>query len=181
MLPFLATAPIAAPPPVTITTSHDVPVDQRRSPARSQVFHSFPPIAYMPACSQLVSRVEPDGVVYGVIMPDGSFNPLSIVEPMETPRAHAALSAMGVCKSQGVIVPIQTVQESRMRTAVLTVTATTAGESEPAKETLMGDWIRIGVGVGAIALAGGLFLLGQRAHNQAAPSRENLRQLLGGE
>ncbi len=171
--------PVAPPPPVAIVTIHDIPIEQRRPPARSKVFHSHPQIAYTPACSQLTSQTAADGSVFGVVMPDGAFNPLAIVEPKELPRANAALTAMGVCKNKGVTVPITTVQEARLRATVLEVTPT-MGESEPAKK-LPTAWIRIVVGGGAIALAGTLLILSQRSHNQAASSRESLRQLLESE
>ncbi len=169
------TPPIAPPPPIAIIATADIPVEQRRPPARSQVFHGNPQIAYMPACTQLVSQTAPDGVIWGVVMPDGTVNPLAVSEPLEVARAHAALSAMGVCKAQGVDVPITALRDEQLRHTVLQVGVDVA----PAKKTT-GDLARIVVGGGLIALAGGLFILSQRSHNQASDSRDRLKALLEG-
>ncbi|TVQ52072.1 MAG: hypothetical protein EA366_14515 [Spirulina sp. DLM2.Bin59] len=179
MLPiFLTIPPVAPPPPVTITTPAQIPPDQNRPPARSQVFHKYPEIAYLPACSQLVSRVEPDGVVYGVTMPDGTFNPLAITEPMPQHRAFLALNAMMVCKSSGdaVIVPITLKADADLRHSVLEVNAVIG--AEPAKKG-MGSLATVAGGV-LIVAAGAMLLFSQRSHNQASEGRDRLKAILGG-
>jgi hypothetical protein len=142
------------------------------------VFHEYPETAYLPACSQLVSRVEPDGTVYGVTMPDGSFNPLAITEPMEQHKAFLALNAMMTCKASrdAVIVPVMLKADADLRHSVLEVNAIVG--AEPAKKG-MGSLATVAGGV-LIVGAGAMLLFSQRSHNQASEGRDRLKAILGG-
>ena len=70
-----------------------IPVDQARPPA------GHPHIAFRPRCDQMISQVEPNGMVsWGVQMNDGSHWWMQQLDPMPVDRAHVELGAAGLCK-----------------------------------------------------------------------------------
>ena len=173
----------APPPPPAIVSPEQVPPEQRRPPARSNesIFSQYPLLAFQPACSQLIPQNGGGGVTWVVEMPDGTMNPLAITEPMEQPRAFAAMDASGICKTGGAVVPIMTLQELQMRQEVLQVnplidpTAVSSDTNSP-------PWVRMGLltVAGAIAAYVGLAIYTEQSNPKPRQSSE-LAKLLGGD
>lgn len=173
----------APPPPPAIVSPEQVPPEQRRPPARSDesIFSQYPLLAFQPACSQLIPQNGGGGVTWVVEMPDGSMNPLAITEPMEQPRAYAAMDASGICKVRGAIVPIMTLQELQHRQEVLQINplidpvAVSGGTANP-------PWVRMGLLTVAAAIAAyvGLATYTEQA-GKSKPRSSELAKLLGGD
>lgn len=172
---------IPAPPPA-IVSPEQVPPEQRRPPARTNesIFSQYPLLAFQPACDQLIPQNGGGGVTWVVEMPDGTMNPLAITEPMERPRAFAAMDASGICKTQGAIVPIMTLQELQMRQDVLQVNplvdpvAVTGGNASP-------PWVRMGLLAVAGAIAAYVGLSAYTEQTKSKPQSSELAKLLGGD
>jgi hypothetical protein len=109
-------------------------------------------------------------------------NPLAITEPMEQPRAFAAMDASGICKNKGAIVPIMTLQDWQYRMSVIQVEPTINLAPDGLDPM---PWLRMGLiglsAMGLSALALSVFVEKQQTGKSKAPSTatDKLYSLLG--
>lgn len=103
-----------------------IPSQQTLSPATAE------DIAFRPACSQLVPMQMDNTVFWTVTMSDGERRELTAYAPMPEQSAHFWLDAEGICKINGVEVPlVYTEQVPQRQVAQVTTTpAVPAGAEE---------------------------------------------------
>lgn len=109
-------------------------------------------IAFRPSCNQLIPIQAGNTVFWTVTMSDGDRRELAAYKPMSTQEAHFWLDAEGICKINGVEVPLVYVDQVPQRQvaqvtttpemptgeAVQTVTPQTQGETP--------DWLSMAIG-----------------------------------
>jgi hypothetical protein len=142
-----------------------IPSQQTLSPATAKN------IAFRPACSQLIP-VEIEGrIFWTVTMSDGDRIELAAYEPMSVQDAHFWLDAEGICKINGVEVPLVYVDQvpQRQVTQVTTTPELQAGEAgnqagqsiqtvTPTQSSGLPNWVPIAIGAPLLLIIAAVFL-----------------------
>jgi len=159
-----------------------IPSQQTLSPATA------PTIAFRPACSQLVP-IEVEGQVFWTVtMSDGDRFELATYEPMPVQDAHFWLDAEGICKINGVEVPLVYVDQvpQRQVAQVTTTPQVTDGEAvnqagqnvqtvTPTVPSAGPNWVPMAIGAPILLVVAGLVVRavrggrGSKAQSQTAP------------
>jgi hypothetical protein len=161
-----------------------IPSQQTLSPATAK------DIAFRPACSQLVP-IEIEGrIFWTVTMSDGDLVELAAYAPMPTQEAHFWLDAEGICKINGVEVPLVYIDQVPQR-QVAQVTTTPelpagsavnqAGQAvqtvTPAVPSAGPNWLPMAIGAPILLLVAGLFVRAVRgSHRQPSKTAPQGKQ-----
>ncbi len=158
-----------------------IPSQQTLAPA------SAPNIAFRPACSQLVPIERAGQVLWTVTMSDGARIELATYEPMPEQAAYVWLDAEGICKINGVEVPLVYVDQvpQRQVAQVTTTPELSAGSNvnqagqnvqtvTPTVPSAGPNWVPIAIGAPLLLIVAGLFVRavrgGGRKPSQTPPN-----------
>jgi len=140
-----------------------IPSQQTLAPA------SAPNIAFRPACSQLVPIEQKGQVLWTVTMSDGARVELATYEPMPEQAASFWLDAEGICKINGVEVPLVYIDQvpQRQVAQVTTTPELSAGSATgqtgqdvqtvtPTITSVGPNWVPIAIGAPLLLVVAGL-------------------------
>ena len=157
-----------------------IPSQQTLSPATAKN------IAFRPACTQLVPIEQGNHIFWTVTMADNKRIELAAYSRMSTQEAHFWLDAEGICKINGVEVPlVYTEQVPQRQVAQVTTTpelpAGDAGNQlgqgvqsvTPKAPSAGPNWLSIAVGAPILLIVGWLFINAVRGgdHRQGKPPK----------